>query len=143
MNQTRQYEYVTDRLKELVIAYVNENTEENLLKIANEIQKENFLETKKLIDLAIVEIKKELEKMSDKFVSKDYLDAKLEALEYKIDKKLESLEHKFDKKINELVMENKSIKKDIKYYAFAIIALMIILQPKVIDFISNVFSVSK
>ena len=42
MNQARQYEYVTDRLKELVIAYVNENTEENLLKIANEIQKENF-----------------------------------------------------------------------------------------------------
>ena len=70
--------------------------------------------------------------MSDKFVSKDYLDAKLEALEYKI-----------DKQVNELIMEKKKKKKDIKYYAFVIIALMIILQPKVIDFISNVFSVSK
>ena len=46
-------------------------------------------------------------------------------------------------KIDENTNEIKNIKKDIKYYAFVIIALMIILQPKVIEFISTIFSVSK
>lgn len=150
MNEALQYEYTSDRLKELIKIYVNDSTEENLMNVAKEIKKENYLETKKLIDLALIEIKKELEKISDKFVSKDYLDAKLEALKNYIDKEIANLKTEISnvrtelkEKIDENTNEIKNIKKDIKYYAFVIIALMIILQPKVIEFISTIFSVSK
>ncbi|WP_286005708.1 hypothetical protein [Campylobacter avium] len=154
MNEALQYEYTSDRLKELIKIYINDSTEENLMNVAKEIKKENYLETKKLLDLALIEIKKELEKISDKFVSKDYLDAKLEALEYKINEKISNLKRELKEeiasvkselkeKIDENTNEIKNIKKDIKYYAFVIIALMIILQPKVIEFISTIFSVSK
>lgn len=150
MNEALQYEYTSDRLKELIKIYVNDSTEENLMNVAKEIKKENYLETKKLLDLALIEIKKELEKISDKFVSKDYLDAKLEALKNYIDKEIANLKTEISnvrtelkEKIDENTNEIKNIKKDIKYYAFVIIALMIILQPKVIEFISTIFSVSK
>lgn len=120
------------------------------MNVAKEIKKENYLETKKLLDLALIEIKKELEKISDKFVSKDYLDAKLEALKNYIDKEIANLKTEISnvrtelkEKIDENTNEIKNIKKDIKYYSFVIIALMIILQPKVIEFISTIFSVSK
>ena len=150
MNEALQYEYTSDRLKELIKIYINDSTEENLMNVAKEIKKENYLETKKLLDLALIEIKKELEKISDKFVSKDYLDAKLEALKNYIDKEIANLKTEISnvrtelkEKIDENTNEIKNIKKDIKYYAFVIIALMIILQPKVIEFISTIFSVSK
>ena len=150
MNEALQYEYTSDRLKELIKIYINDSTEENLMNVAKEIKKENYLETKKLLDLALIEIKKELEKISDKFVSKDYLDAKLEALKNYIDKEIANLKTEISnvrtelkEKIDENTNEIKNIKKDIKYYAFVIIALMIILQPKVIEFISTMFSVSK
>ena len=154
MNEALQYEYTSDRLKELIKIYINDSTEENLMNVAKEIKKENYLETKKLLDLALIEIKKELEKISDKFVSKGYLDAKLEALEYKINEKISNLKRELKEeiasvkselkeKIDENTNEIKNIKKDIKYYAFVIIALMIILQSKVTEFISTIFSVSK
>lgn len=47
MNEALQYEYTSDRLKELIKIYINDSTEENLMNVAKEIKKENYLETKK------------------------------------------------------------------------------------------------
>ena len=89
---------------------------------------------------------KALEEIRNELATKDLLtaeinriEAKIEAEVAKLDKKITTEVAKLDKKIDDLANNQRITNQRITFYSIGISALIVLFQPKVFEFISNLF----
>ncbi|ARE80602.1 MULTISPECIES: hypothetical protein [Campylobacter] len=89
--------------------------------LVNDVGKDNALSVNELKDEAIDKIKSEL-------ATKDFVDRRIAETELGLDRKITELELKMEKRFSK-----------IETYMVAIIILVIVLQPRVFDFLTSIF----
>lgn len=149
--------HLSDGVKALIAVYVKEQSEEALIKALNQMGKENFISSKELKHIAIDEFKKEIDNLATKdllhseiFATKEFVRAEIAELRTELKQDISDLRSELKQEIAEVrqdvsKLETKLLdfQNNTKYWAITIIILMLVLQPRVMDFIQSIFGVVK